>query len=65
MMSEYKIGKIAFYSIFPDFEPKMASVLPDAKSDKGVNTELHEIFEKRLFLWVVATTNENGMMLCG
>ena len=65
MMSEYKIGRTAFYSIFRDFEPKMASVPPDAKSDKGVNSELHEIFEKRLFLWVVATTNENGMMLGG
>ena len=43
----------------------MSSVPPDAKSDKGVNSELHEIFEKRLFLWVVATTNENGMMLGG
>ena len=43
----------------------MATVQPNAKSDKGVKTELHEIFEKRLFLWIVATTNENGVMLGG
>ena len=31
----------------------------------GFNSELQEIFKRRLFLWVVATTNENGMMLGG
>ena len=65
MMSEYQISRTAYYSIFRDFEPKMATVQPNAKSDKGVKTELHEIFEKRLFLWIVATTNENGVMLGG
>ena len=65
MMSEYQISRTAYYAIFRAFEPKMATVQPNAKSDKGVSTELHEIFEKRLFLWIVATTNENGMMLGG
>ena len=65
MMSEYQISRTAYYAIFRDFEPKMATVQPNAKSDKGVSSELHEIFEKRLFLWVVATTNENSMMLGG
>ena len=26
---------------------------------------LNQIFEKRLFLWIVATTDENGFMLGG
>ena len=56
-------GPLIGAAIFRDFEPKMATVQPNAKSDKRVKTELHEIFEKRLFLWIVATTNENGMML--
>ena len=46
-MSEYQISRTAYYAIFRDFEPKMATVQPNAKSDKGVKIELHEIFEKR------------------
>ena len=65
MMSDYQISRSAYYAIFRNFEPKMATVQPNAKSDKRVKTEIHEIFEKRLFLWIVATTNENGVMLGG
>ena len=38
MMSEYQISRSAYYAIFRDFEPKMATVQPNAKSDKGVSS---------------------------
>ena len=42
MMSEYKIGRTAFYSIFRDFEPKLAVLAPpDAKSNDLLNEGFH------------------------
>ena len=43
----------------------MGLVPTHAKSSRGVAGEVREIFEKRLFLWIVATTDENGFMLGG
>ena len=63
MMSEYKISRSAYYAIFRDFEPKLGLVPTHAKPSRGVAGEVREIFEKRLFLWIVATTDENGFML--
>ena len=41
----------------------MGLVPTHAKPSRGVAGEVREIFEKRLFLWIVATTDENGFML--
>ena len=50
MMSDYQISRSAYYAIFRNFEPKMATVQPNAKSDKGVKTELYEIFDVDLIV---------------
>ena len=35
MMSDYQISRSAYYAIFRNFEPKMATVQPNAKSRAG------------------------------